>query len=151
MASKNLIKIVAHPETGEVFTPSRNADKAAKGWGTVRVDARCRIINKGLMTLTKRTAFLGISLEAFTEWGIKANMVVPGTIVRIKSHSPFYKDQDPVMNPETGEVTLVEGRQFYQNYEYTDELNVPDSWIINAEIEEDDKEKIALKLQSSNA
>lgn len=125
----NFVKIVAHPETGAIITPTRK-----EGWGTIRVDAESVSFSNGIMNKRNRTAFIRGEIATLKQFAQRAGQVIPGKIVRTMSYEPFYEGQNPVVNPTTGEVSLNDGKEYYQSFDFTDNLNAGDSWKSNSEV-----------------
>lgn len=115
---KATLKVVAHPETGAVFTPSKNDEKAAAGWGTVRIDAKQASMSNGILNVRNRTTFLRMQKDSFDFMGYKANQTVEGVVVRTLAFKPFYEGQEPVINPTSGEVTTINGKPYFQEFSY---------------------------------
>lgn len=56
--------------------------------------------------------------------------VKSGKIVRQLSFEPFRENQEPVVNPTTGEVTLKDGRQYYSIFTWDFDDSMPDTaWV----------------------
>ena len=61
-----------------------------------------------------------------------------GVIVRNYSFNPFYPNQKPVINPETGVSLLKDGKEYYQFDKYFEDATDPeavDKWVENDEFE----------------
>ena len=129
----NQAKIVAHPETGLLITPSVNKPE----FGSIRVDSQQKVFSNGFMSVQKRTAFVSGRIEDLKTMNLRAGMVLPGKIIRIESFSPFYtagvngatRTQESKINPTTGEEVLTDGRPTYLNFVYTEDKNAQDYWI----------------------
>ena len=130
---KSTLKVVAHPETGLVFTPSKDAAKAAKGWGTVRIDGIQSNLKGNLGTVAKRTVFLNVTKDFVEMEGYKADSPVRGRIVRTVSFAPFYAEDKPVVNPTSGEAATMDEKPYYQKYELSEDVNARDQFVLDEE------------------
>nr|DAF03275.1 MAG TPA: hypothetical protein [Caudoviricetes sp.] len=55
--------------------------------------------------------------------------VKSGRLVRVLSFEPFREDQEPVINPNTKEAALLNGRKYYSKYTWDYNCSMPDtSW-----------------------
>lgn len=118
----NTVTVVAHPTTGLVITPSTKNPE----WGTVRVDAKSVEFNNGIMNTRNRTAFIRGEIAGLKQMFTRAGQVLAGKIIKETSTTPFYSGQPPVINPQTSEVVLKHGAEFYQNYVFTTDLSATD-------------------------
>ena len=107
--SKAIVKVVAHPETGAIITPSTKNPE----WGTFRVDAENVSMENGILNLSKRSAFIRGKIEQLNQLGLKAGQTLPGKIVKKESFEPFYEGQQAKINPSNGETVLTNGRPSY--------------------------------------
>ena len=129
----NQAKIVAHPETGALITPSVNKPE----FGSIRIDSQQKVFSNGFMSVQKRTAFVSGLITDLETMNLRDGMTLPGKIIRIESFSPFYtagvngatRTQDPKINPQTGEIVLTDGRPTYLNFVYTEDKSAQDYWI----------------------
>lgn len=126
------VKVVAHPETGNVITPSSNNPE----YGTFRVDSENRSLENGFVNISKRSAFIRGRISDLEQLGLTAGKVLPGRIQKRESFDPFYDDQDPKINPTTGEVVLTDGKQTYLEFVYTSDAKAPDVWVNSSTPEE---------------
>lgn len=116
----NFCNFIPHPQTGEMVTPS-----AKEGFGVCRVDQETTTINNNFISKRKRVAFLRGRIEDLNS--LVSQKRIQGKIIRVTSESPFYEGQDPVSNPDTGEVTInLNGNQYYQEFRFTQDLNAYD-------------------------
>lgn len=129
----NTVSVVAHPETGAIITPSSNNPE----WGTVRVDAKSVEFNNGIMNTRNRTAFIRGEIKNLQQIFTRAGQVLHGKIIKETSSEPFYTGQKPVINPQTGEVVLRNGREFYQNYVFTTNLSESDREVVQETVASD--------------
>lgn len=123
----SVVNFVKHPDTGNFITESQNKE----GWGKVRVDAKTKSINNGILNISNRSVFISGKIE-----NLKAlldqypSKVMPGKIIRLTSEQPFYQGQKPVMKGNTEEVALNQnGNPYYQQYEFTEDLSKTDKFI----------------------
>lgn len=122
----NTVTVVAHPETGKIITPSSNNPD----WGTVRVDSESVEFTNGILNKRNRTAFIRGEIKNLAGVFTRAGQIMQGKIVKHTSKTPFYKGQNPVMNPTTSEVVMRDGAPFYQNYEFTTDLSATDNEVL---------------------
>lgn len=118
----NTVTVVAHPATGEIITKSSNNPE----WGTVRVDAQSVEFNNGIMNTKSRTAFIRGEIKNLSQVFTRDGQILQGKIVKETSSEPFYAGQNPVINPQTGEIVFRNGAVFYQNYVFTTNLSETD-------------------------
>lgn len=119
------VKVVAHPETGAIITPStKNLE-----WGTFRVDSENISMENGILNLSKRSAFIRGKIEQLNQLGLKAGQSLPGKIVKRESFEPFYEGQPAKINPTTNEVVLTNGRPTYIEFVYSANAESPDVWV----------------------
>lgn len=55
--------------------------------------------------------------------------VIEGQIVRLYSFEPFYNGQQPVINPQTNQVVLKDGKTFYFKDVYDQSGLLKDKWV----------------------
>lgn len=133
-----MVKVIAHPTTGLVITPSTNNPE----WGTFRVDSVQTSFENGIVNVQKRSAFVRGPLEVLNTLGLTAGKTLKGKIIKQESFTPFFvagergatRTQDPKINPSTGEVVLTEGRETFLQYVYTENLDAHDVWITKEEV-----------------
>lgn len=129
------VKVVAHPETGNVITPSTNSP----GFGTVRLDSSHVSMEGGFINRSRRTAFLRGRVEDLNAMEFTEGKVLPGIIVKRESYAPFYDGQTPKQypvgamvngQPVGGQSVLTEGKETYLEYVYTQDSGAtPDVWV----------------------
>lgn len=115
------VKVVAHPTTGQVITPSVNNPE----WGTFRVDSVHTSFENGIVNVQKRSAFIRGKLEHLNGLKLKDGLVLPGQIIKKESYEPFYEGQPCKIYPSgerQGQPVLTNGRETYLEYEYTQDL-----------------------------
>lgn len=116
------VKIVAHPETGDIVTQNPNKPE----YGSVRVDQEVKTFTNGYLNKTKRVAFIGGRMEDLTEMNFREGQELPGKIIVEERLEPFYPGQSPKINPETEEVLTQGGNPIYRNSFYTEDLTAFD-------------------------
>lgn len=121
----NIVKVVPHPKTGKTVTESVKSP----GFGTVRLDSESITINNGFADLKNRTAFVKGRIEVLVKL-FAEKTTFPGKIIRKTSSSPFYDGQEPVINPETAEVVLRNGVEYFQQYVFTQDPQAVDHEVI---------------------
>lgn len=124
------VKVVKHPETGNVITVSTKNPK----YGTIRLDESHTSFEGGFVNTQKRTAFLRGEVVALEALGLKDEQKLPGKIIKRESYQPFYEGQSPKIYPngseKAGQPVLTNGRETYLEYVYTANNNAnPDEWI----------------------
>lgn len=124
----NFCKVVAHPETGAIITATKK-----EGWGVVRLDQKNVSFSNGIANKRNRTAFLRGEIATLKQLVQGVGQQISGKIVRNMSYEPFYDGQSPVINPQTSEVMLKEGKEYYQNFQFTDDITANDAWVSNSE------------------
>lgn len=134
-----MVKVVVHPTTGLVITPSTNNP----AWGTFRVDSENVSMESGILNKSKRSAFIRGKIEDLESLGLRANQSLPGKIVKRESFEPFYEGQPVKINPTTGETVLTNGRPTYIEFVYTDNAQAPDVWVGNT------AEQVSAEIQNA--
>lgn len=124
MANK-IVKVVAHPSTGEVITASTKNPE----WGTFRVDSENISMENGIFNKSKRSAFIRGKLEDLKSLGLKADQSLLGKIIKRESFEPFYVGQPAKINPQTMQTVLTNGKETYIEFAFTADVNAPDVWV----------------------
>lgn len=123
------VKVIAHPETGNVITPNPNKPE----FGTVRLDQTVISRENGFINRSSRTSFLHGKIEDLELMDWKAGQVINGKIVRKQSYEPFYEGQTPKIypsgHPRAGESVLTNGRESYFQDIYTEDMDAYDGWV----------------------
>lgn len=126
-----MVTIKAHPETGNIITPSSNNPE----YGTIRVDKSTQSFNNGFFQISNRTAFIRgriTDLTAMVEGlNLSDGSTMEGKIIKRESFNPFYEGQDPKINPSTGEIVLTDGKPTYLEYMFTQDAGLTDAWVEN--------------------
>lgn len=120
-----LVKVVAHPTTGAVITPSASKPE----YGTFRVDQEKTVFVDGFMNVQRRTAFVRGRVSDLESLNLSAGKALPGTIQRQESFAPFYEGQEPKINPQTQEAVLTDGKLTYMQSVYVQDADTPDVWV----------------------
>jgi hypothetical protein len=127
--------VTAHPETGVVFTQSKNADGSAKldkngkEFGFIRAEQQELSLgfayNRG--AIKRRSALISMTLEAWAKSAsmIKHGVELPGKIVRQDSLTPHFTGQKALATAE-GKTITSNGAPVYRNEFYTESANVDD-------------------------
>ena len=137
---KAFVTVMAHPVTGLAFTESTNPAKAADGWGKMHVNTVVSTLKNNLESLSKRSAFIAMKRENFDFKQYKVGMKLEGIIQRKLAFTPFYEKadgnpQEPVTKGTGGEVVLLNGAPYFQDYEFLKDADAPsDRWILPATI-----------------
>lgn len=119
------VKVAAHPDTGNVITPSSNNPK----FGTIRVDSEHKSFEGGFVNISKRSAFIRGKMSDLNSLGLRKGQALQGKIIKKESFEPFYEGHASKINPQTGEAILTNGRETYLQYEYTADKNACDTWV----------------------
>lgn len=122
------VTVIAHPETGNVITPSSNNPE----YGTFRVDSIDKSLENGFVNINKRSAFIRGRITDLSSLDLKAGQTLPGKIQKQESFDPFYDGQEPKINPTTNEVVLTDGKETYLQFEYTANAKALDIWVDNS-------------------
>jgi hypothetical protein len=139
------VKVIAHPETGNVITPSSKSPE----FGTFRVDTENRSLENGFVNITKRSAFIRGKLTDLAMLNLSAGQALPGRIQRKESFEPFYENQEPKMNPSTGEIVLTDGKQTYLEFVYTSDAKSVDVWVTSQEVTTEPAETASAQAQQA--
>jgi len=114
------IKIIAHPETGKLFTATKK-----EGWVKCQVKSQQAVVSNGVITLQTRVAFPLVQAEIanslFNQLKDGDTFPINGKIVRTVTAEPQYEGHQEVVNPETSEAM-----GYYQSYDFSDNLNASD-------------------------
>jgi len=148
------VKVVAHPETGLIITPSTKTE----GFGTIRVDSINRSMEGGFLNVSRRTAFIRGRMEDLEGLGLKAGQALQGRIQKKESFNPFYEGQTSKQYPEGaivngvavgGQAVLTNGRETYLQYEYTANPDAHDVWV--GETPEGVSQNVEASMEEQNA
>lgn len=137
------VKIVAHPESGKIVTPTSNPE-----FGTIRVDSSEIVFANNFMSEQKRTAFITGPTALLEQVYTQEGQTLQGRIVKLESFEPFYEGQSPKIYPEghanAGQEVLTEGKPTYLRYVYSQDSSAPDRFIMEtvAEVVESDAQAI---------
>lgn len=127
MATKT-VKVIAHPTTGQVITPSTKNPE----WGTFRVDSEHKSFEKGILNIQKRSAFIRGKISDLSALNLREGQVFSGQIIKRESFEPFYVGQDPKIYPsgeKMGQPVLTNGKETYFEYVYTEDTAAVDQWV----------------------
>ena len=124
MSSNTKVKVTANPDTGNVVTESTNPEFAY-----IRVEQERTSLENGFLNKQTRSAIIGGRTEELNELGWEAGKTLPGQIIVEEQLEPFYNNQDPKINPETGEILKVDGQPIYRQSRYTENMKLSDDLI----------------------
>lgn len=125
------VQISKFPNLGELFIES----KSGKSW-LFYVKQTQTILQNGGFYETSKSCLMRVSKELLDPESIEEGQEIPGVIIqRQLSRNQFFEGQEPVINPESGEIIMMEGYPFYQNYTLVPEGEEPQVWVAN-EVEE---------------
>lgn len=119
--TKGFVRVVANPETGEVYTPDKKNPEIL----VVSVEQFIERLGS-FAGKERRVAFMRGNKDFMLEKNFKVGQVLDGTIIRKYSYEPQYATQTPVINPQTGEVTLRNGKPYYMSTEFVDDRDAKD-------------------------
>lgn len=114
------IKIIAHPETGKMFTATSNPE-----WVKCQLQSEEIVVNNGVIQLQKRTAFPLVSSKvAEVLAGLKSGAAFPleGRIIRKVTSTAQYEGHKQVINP-----TTKEEMGYYQSFDFSSDPSAHDS------------------------
>lgn len=117
---KSQVKIIAHPETGKLFTETSNPD-----YVKCQLETKEMVVTNGVGNIQKRTVFPLFSTEFVQMLGaLKSGDIFPiqGKIIRHVTSTPQYDNHKPVVNPKTGEEM-----GYYQTFEFTTNMDAYDT------------------------
>jgi len=123
------IKIIAHPETGKLFTETSNPDFVKCQLSSEEV-----VVNNGVIQLQKRVAFPLLQAKVVAALGnLKDGSAfpLPGKIIRTVTSTPQWENQAEVVNPTTREPM-----KYYQSYTFTTDANAQDIDLRGASADE---------------
>ena len=80
--------------------------------------------------ITTKTAWIQGETNTLKQMYTHSGQILEGKIIRLYSFEPFYGKQEPVANPETGEIKLKDGKPFYFRDVYDQSGTLEDKWII---------------------
>lgn len=113
------VKIIAHPETGKLFT-----ETSKEGWVKCQLQSKQMTVNNGVITMQTRTAFPLIQQEVVNACaGLKSGSVFPleGKITRKVTSEPQFEGHKKVVNPTTSEEM-----NYYQTFSFTTNMQEQD-------------------------
>ena len=137
------VKIIAHPESGQMFTATKNPE-----WVKCQVASEEVVANNGVITLQRRVAFPLVSAKvAAALSNLKSGDAFPleGKIVTKKSSIEQYEGHKEVVNPTTGEAM-----GYYTTYHFTSNLNDQDIDVRGMD-EAEQREALGLEVVEETA
>lgn len=91
-------------------------------YGSIEFRQRREQLRRGWVQFKERVTWLAGTiddLEEFVEfYNLTVDSQLPGKIYTVESFKPFYMDQQPKINPSTGNAVLVDGALVYQQSYY---------------------------------
>lgn len=126
----NNVRIIAHPKTKNLFTPTKNEDVFK-----CQVKQDCITVSDGFISNKARVAFPALNKDVIESPAFKNlkdgdAFPIEGQIVRKLSRTPFFEGQLSVTNPNTGEVTKKDGEPYYMQDTFTTNMTEPsESWV----------------------
>ena len=131
------VQIIAHPESGQMFTATKNP-----AWVKCQVASEEVVANNGVITLQRRVAFPLVDARVATVLSnLKSgdNFPLEGKIVTKKSSIEQYEGHKEVVNPTTGEAM-----GYYTTYHFTSNLNDQD---LDVRDTDEAEQRVALGLE----
>jgi len=122
----NFCKVISDRETGKII----NESTTSPGFGTVRLESKELVVTNGFLNEQKRSALVRGEVDVLKK--MFSTSQVQGKIIRKTSNQPMYKkrdgsDQDPVINPTTGELAVrADGNIYYQQFVFTQDTSATD-------------------------
>jgi hypothetical protein len=113
------VRIISHPETGAMFTPTKNEE-----WVKCQLRSEQLVAKNGIVTVEARVAFPLISAKVVPLLSsLKSGDVfpMPGKIITKTTSVPQYEGHKEVVNPTTGEQM-----GYYRTYAFTTNLQEQD-------------------------
>ena len=124
MNNSGPVKVTANDEGEVVIQNENNPD-----FGYIRLEQEITSMEDGFLNHTTRSALVGGRYEELNEVGFTEGQIFPGKIVVEESLEPFYDNQQPKINPESGEILVKDGRPIYRQSRYTEDDSQVDSKI----------------------
>lgn len=125
------VQISKFPNLGEMFIES----KSGESW-LFYVKQTQTVLQNGGFYETSKSCLMRVDKDLIDPNSVEEGQEVPGVIIqRQVSREPFFEGQEPVANPATREIVLMEGLPFYQNYTLVPEGQEAQVWVTN-EVEE---------------
>lgn len=130
---KGYVRVRSNPQTGELITESKSPSSI--GWVNIGVYQNKRTWFNGISRVQTRTALLKFPSRADAEVFLKENnlkhdTLLAGQVYEEQSFEPFWETQQPVVYPASsnfaGQVVLKDGKPYYRNTQYTDNLEAKD-------------------------
>lgn len=118
---KGFVRVFANPETGEVYTPDKKNPEVL----VVGVEQVIKRLGS-FAGKERRVAFIRGDKDFMLGENFKVGQVLDGTIIRKYSYEPQYATQTPVINPQTQEVALKNGKPYYMSQEFVDDRDAKD-------------------------
>ena len=113
------IKIIAHPETGKLFTETTNPE-----WVKCQLSSEEIVVNNGVINLQKRVAFplVGAKVAKSLSY-LKSGDAFPleGKIIRKTTTVAQFEGHQEVVNPTTGETM-----GYYQTFDLSTNMKATD-------------------------
>lgn len=116
--------VVTANDQGQVVIPSSNPE-----FGYIRVEQVTTSFNGGWMRKEKRSAIIRGKFEDLESLNFKAGQPLPGKIQVIESLTPTNANdsqQDLKVNPQNGEMLVVDGAPIYRTANYVQDVNAAD-------------------------
>jgi hypothetical protein len=116
-------------ENGAVLQPNPNKPE----YGSIALEQLVFTTKNGFMNKRRRVAFIAGKVEELSEFlevsGVKAGSSLPGKLIVHESFHPFFEDQTPKVNPQTGAVMLCDGAPIYQKTFYDESGTMLDNYV----------------------
>lgn len=115
----NQVQVTLHPETGAAVNPTNNPEVYR-----IRVEQSTTKCNSGFARIEKRSALINGPKEVMET--LAKQKTLQGKIVVEESITPFWKGQEPKINPSTGEVVMQGGNPIYRRTTFTQNVQAND-------------------------
>lgn len=114
------VKVTA--KDGQVAIQSVNNPE----YGYIRVEQTVTTMENGWLRKSNRSALIRGNYEDLVSLGYREGQTLPGKIVVLESTTPFSPNQQPKVNPQTGEELTVNGSPIYRDAVYTTDMSKTD-------------------------
>lgn len=123
------VTIAKNGQSGEVFTKGTTPSTDGKTYGFYVVNQSSISEEGGFIKEEKRSAILTVENGLGARLNYSEGMEKSGQVVRTESNKPFFKGQDPVINPTTKAVVTRGGQPLYRQDIFTADLDAKDSLL----------------------
>lgn len=123
------VRVIGDKWNGKVVNQNPNNPE----YGSIRFEQKRFNVSNNFLNLATRVCFRRGIYDELVEYaeinGLKHGVELPGILYILESKIPFYKGQEPKINPETGCIVLIDGESVYRNCFYDETGTKADSLI----------------------